>query len=503
MKMVAATALRSAGRTATMGFWRIGVLVWQLVLDLNEDTGRGTKRPRFDRFGCFGYCMATQFQHTLSSFADWILANDECPDTRLAFLDGVLQVVDGQRVVSGRHRSELVEELERWRYQLLAAPTTLETVKGRELVDVLDLAANEIAGRVGRPPRCPRRAIMDEASNSFSEALECLDSSNDMLQVAKLAAYLTAQNFGRDVEGERKRRMLLYAPVYLSSFCNNRCAYCGFRGPLTIERKCLQPQEAFREAEILRDRGFRHILLVAGDCPAVTTTEYYVKIVRELSRRGFSLAVEIAPQSTSVYAQIEEAGVNAVTLYQETYDEGLYGLYHPGGSKSLFDWRLEAMDRVAEAGIGRMGFGVLVGLAAPRRELLAMMRHADYVSRRFPDRTIAFSLPRIREAPEGFSIPFPVDDEMFVRMYCALRIAFPKAELVLSTRELSGLRDRLAGICITQLSAGSCTSPGGYAAQAGGCFADEQFPVVDDRSPDKIVKILRDSGFEVAWNIDR
>ena len=64
-----------------------------------------------------------------------------------------------------------------------------------------------------------------------------------------------------------------------------------------------------------------------------------------------------------------------------------------------------------------------------------MTRQAAYLQSRFPDITLGFSLPRIREAPEGFDPPYRVDDATLVRMYCALRLAFPQAELVLSTRE--------------------------------------------------------------------
>ena len=126
-----------------------------------------------------------------------------------------------------------------------------------------------------------------------------------------------------------------------------------------------------------------------------------------------------------------------------------------------------------------------------------MLRHAAYLSHRFPDRTLAFSLPRIHETPPGFEIPCPVADDDFVRMYCVLRIAFPQSELVLSTREPAALRNRLAKICITQMSAGSSTAPGGY--QAGAEGLGEQFPVVDHRTPAEVAAWLEGEGYQVAW----
>jgi len=294
--------------------------------------------------------------------------------------------------------------------------------------------------------------------------------------------------------------MLLYAPLYLSSYCTNYCTYCGFRRPNPIDRRHLSLEEALDEAAILQGRGFRHVLLVGGDEPRLTTPEYYAAIIRALVARGIDPAIEIAPQPTDAYAELVEAGTCGITLYQETYDEELYALYHPRGTKASFHWRLEGVERAAEAGIGRMGLGILLGLADPRDDLLAMMRHAQYLHGRFPDRRLAFSLPRIYEAPQGFQTPYPVDDETFVRMYCALRIAFPDAELVLSTREPAELRNRLARICITQMSAGSRTVPGGY-EEAAENHCGQQFPISDHRTPAEVAGWLREAGFEPMWEI--
>jgi 2-iminoacetate synthase len=294
--------------------------------------------------------------------------------------------------------------------------------------------------------------------------------------------------------------MLLYAPLYVSSQCVNYCLYCGFRYPLDILRKQLTVEEAVEQAGILRERGFRHLLVVGGDFPSRTTPAYYREIITALVREGLEPGIEIAPQTTAAYAELVTAGVCGLTLYQETYDEELYARYHMRGPKSSYHWRLESHDRAAEAGMPRLGFGILLGLAEPRADLTAMMRHAAYLVERFPDRRLAFSLPRIHEAPKEFQIPYPVSDDDLIRLYCALRIAYPEATLVLSTREAAELRNRLARICITQMSAGSCTSPGGY--RPGDEPTGEQFPVADHRSPAEVAAWLRSEGFEVHWSFE-
>jgi 2-iminoacetate synthase len=295
--------------------------------------------------------------------------------------------------------------------------------------------------------------------------------------------------------------MLLYAPLYLSSFCINHCLYCGFRYPHELERQHLGRDEVLSQAEFLRQKGFRHILLVAGDFPRLTSRSYLVEMVALLAGAGFSVAVEIAAQTTFAYAHLARAGACGVTLYQETYQEALYNRYHPLGTKVWFDWRLEAPERAAEAGLARLGLGILLGLADSRQDLRALVGHGRYLTNRFPHVRLALSLPRIHEAPEGFEIPFPVDDDMFIRLYCTLRLAFPSAELVLSTREPPALRDRLAAVCITQMSAGSCTVPGGYGTAQQDSPQREQFPVHDQRSPAEVADYLNRAGFAVRWQI--
>ena len=451
--------------------------------------------------------MTTQIEPPLGSYADWIRATDDHASHRLELLDQAVRLLAGEAGSFPADRRGLAARLERWRYQLLNEHCGALAPRACGLAEALDLAANELAGCDPRPPRQPRTAIRATCgqNDEIAGVKACLDPDIELEDVTRRAAELTRQNFGTpaaaDGPGMGKRRMLLYAPLYLSSHCINHCTYCGFRYPHKIRRRHLTLDEALAEADILRGRGFWHVLLVAGDFPSLLTPEYYTAIIRALKQRGMNPAVEIAPQPTEVYGRLRAAGACGVTLYQETYDEAFYARYHRRGTKVSFDWRLEGLERAAEAGIPRLGLGILLGLADPTEDLLAMMRHARYLQSRFPDCTPAFSLPRIYRAPSGFEAPYGIDDETFIRFYCALRVAFPKAELVLSTREPPALRNRLARICITQMSAGSRTVPGGYEEAGGEQGAGEQFPVVDDRSPAEVAAWLRQAGFALAWDL--
>jgi 2-iminoacetate synthase len=373
------------------------------------------------------------------------------------------------------------------------------------LVDGLDVAAHQLATGETRPPRAARRAVIDPAwdTAAIREAVSLLDDRVPLETAIRRATELTCRHFATtapaDPSAAPRRRMLLYAPLYVSSECINFCTYCGFRYPQQIVRKHLGLDEVLDQARILRARGFQQVLIVGGEFPSRTTTAYYAEVLAALSREGLAPAIEVAPQSTDAYAQLVAAGAGGLTLYQETYDEQLYAHYHVRGPKASYHWRLESHDRAAEAGMPRLGLGILLGLADARADLHALLRHAAYLRSRFPDRTWAFSLPRVHDSPPGFEVPYPVSDDEFLRLYCALRVAFPQAELVLSTREVPALRNRLAGICITQMSAGSSTVPGGYHASAAGLGG--QFPVVDQRTPAEVCQWLEGHGFQVAWTI--
>ena len=219
--------------------------------------------------------------------------------------------------------------------------------------------------------------------------------------------------------------------------------------------------------------------------------------------RGLSIAIEVAPQSTLGYTRLRAAGASGVTLYQEVYDQPLYAHYHPKGTKTWYDGRLEGPERAAEAGINRLGLGILLGLADPQTEIRALIAHGRYLAARFPSLQLAFSLPRIREAPEGFQAAHPVDETGLIRLYCASPAGVSDGSPGALHPRVARPRDHLARICITQMSAGSSTSPGGYQESATHCTAScqrQQFPVFDHRSPAEVAAWLDHPGLEVQWD---
>lgn len=311
-------------------------------------------------------------------------------------------------------------------------------------------------------------------------------------RIRDCARELTAQRFGRVVN--------LYKPLYLSNACVNACLYCGFNVSMDIRRRTLTLDEVAREGEILRSEGYASVLLVAGEDGASMPVALIEESARLLKGMGFSyVGIEVAPLSVEQYARLGEAGLDGVTVYQETYDRDIYRQVHPGGPKRNFDWRLATAERAAKAGIRNIGLGFLLGLGDYKREALALYAHVRFIQKTYWQTSVSVSFPRLHHAPSGFSSKRHVSDVELFRLITATRLANPDVTLTLSTRESSALRDSLFGVGINHASAGSKTSPGAYSSVGLEETAGEQFPVVDEREPEEVAQSIKKLGLEGVW----
>lgn len=322
--------------------------------------------------------------------------------------------------------------------------------------------------------------------NLFSLLSPLADQSIE--ELASRAQQLTEQRFGRVVG--------LYAPLYLSSSCNNSCVYCSFNTGNPINRITLTPEQAEKEGAYLSGMGFRHVLLVSGEDPTTVSLDYFLDVVEKLRPCFDSISVEIYPMESAQYGRLAQGGVDGLIVYQETYNKGRYAEVHKGGRKRDYRWRIETPERGGEAGFRRIGIGSLLGLCDWRVEAACLALHARYLMKRYWRSQITISFPRLRPAVGGYSPPNPVSDRDLVHMLTALRLFLPDAGLLLSTRESAHLRDNMIPLGVTSMSAGSRTEPGGYTMQS---RSEGQFEISDHRSPAEIATVLRDKGYEPVW----
>ncbi len=307
--------------------------------------------------------------------------------------------------------------------------------------------------------------------------------------MAQQAREVTLQRFGRAVR--------LFAPLYVSNACLSSCTYCGFSKGLDVIRRTLSVPEVVAEAQSLVAQGFRHLLLVSGEHRIEVSADYLVACVEALREIVPSISIETQTWSDDTYSRLVESGLEGAVHYQETYDRVRYAQVHTAGWKRDYDRRLASTERAAESGVRRLGIGALLGLSLDwRADVRAVAEHAVWLQKHYWRTEVTVSLPRIKESAAGFQPLVPVTDAEYVQAMAALRLVAPEVGIVLSTREPAVLRDGLARIAVTTMSAGSSTEPGGY-LQPG--QAQEQFTVSDERSPAEVAAMLESAGYEPVW----
>lgn len=295
-------------------------------------------------------------------------------------------------------------------------------------------------------------------------------------------------------------RIVMFAPLYLSNYCVNSCVYCPYHVKnRTIPRRKLTQEEIRREVTALQDMGHKRLALEAGEDPAHNPLEYILESINTVysihHRNGAIRRVNVNIAATTVdnYRRLRDAGIGTYILFQETYNKANYESLHPAGPKSDYAWHTEAMDRAMTAGIDDVGIGVLYGLNTYRYDFIGLLMHAEHLEARFGVGPHTISVPRICPADDISTADFPdaVSDSLFCRIIAVLRIAVPYTGMIVSTRESAAVRAKVIDLGVSQISGGSRTSVGGYAAEP---EKTQQFDVSDTRTLDEVVGWLLDTG---------
>ncbi|MDE2183739.1 MAG: [FeFe] hydrogenase H-cluster radical SAM maturase HydG [Alphaproteobacteria bacterium] len=306
--------------------------------------------------------------------------------------------------------------------------------------------------------------------------------------------FATARAVKEEIYGHR---IVFFAPLYISNICGNECTYCAFRKSNSgLVRHALTQEEIARETEILINQGHKRLLVVAGESNPgglnyildTIATIYSVKNGNGEIRR---VNINIAPQDTDTFRAIKAAGIGTYQCFQETYDREVYARVHLRGRKSDFDWRLSVMDRAMEAGIDDVGVGVLFGLGDWRFEILSLIQHIAHLEDAFGVGCHTISVPRLEPAHGSelaSSPPNPVSDDDFKKIVAILRMAVPYTGLIMTTRETPQMRAVTLALGVSQISAGSRTNPGGYAASEQ--YDASQFQLGDHRTLEEVVSDL-------------
>ncbi|MCX0398302.1 [FeFe] hydrogenase H-cluster radical SAM maturase HydG [Clostridium perfringens] len=300
------------------------------------------------------------------------------------------------------------------------------------------------------------------------------------------------------------KRLVVFAPLYVSNYCVNNCTYCGYKHCNDeLKRKKLNKEQLIEEVKVLESLGHKRIALEAGEDPVNAPLDYILDCIKSIYSIKFDngsirrINVNIAATTVENYKRLKDAEIGTYILFQETYHKPTYERLHVSGPKHNYNYHTTAMHRAREAGIDDIGMGVLYGLYDYKYETLAMLMHAMDLEETTGVGPHTLSVPRIRPA-ENVSLenyPYLVNDEDFKKIVAILRLAVPYAGLILSTREEPGLRDEIIALGVSQVSTGSCTGVGGYSEAYSDPEEKPQFEVGDHRSPVEMIESLMEAGY--------
>lgn len=326
-----------------------------------------------------------------------------------------------------------------------------------------------------------------------------LTNISDPLQLFEL--FETANHVKENIYG---KRLVIFAPLYISNMCANECTYCAFRAKnKAIVRRALSQDEIKHETEMLIKQGHKRVLLVAGESYPKQGFQYVIDSIATVYDAQVDkgeirrVNVNVAPLELEEFKLLKEAKIGTYQLFQETYHHGTYQNVHLGGKKRDYDYRVTALHRAMEAGIDDVGIGVLFGLFNFRFELLAMMQHIRELETVFGVGPHTISVPRLEPAT-GSDLaahpPFAVADLDFRKIVAILRLAVPYTGIIMSTRETAQMRRETFALGVSQISAGSRTNPGGYTDSM---HEDDssQFCLGDHRPLDEVIRDVAEMGY--------
>ena len=321
-----------------------------------------------------------------------------------------------------------------------------------------------------------------------------VEDKDQLDEIYKLAGEIKESIYGK--------RIVMFAPLYVSNYCVNNCVYCCYKRDNKFIRRKLTQEEVANEVRILESMGHKRLALEVGEDPINVPIDYILECIDTIYKTQNDngeirrINVNIAATTVENYKKLKNANIGTYILFQETYHRPTYEKMHPKSIKGNYEYHLTSFDRAIEAGIDDVGGGVLFGLADPKFEVLALMLHNEYLEEKFKVGFHTISVPRLKKA-EGMNLKdFPniLDDETFKKIVAIIRIAVPFTGIILSTRENQEMRRELLKYGVSQISAGSVTGVGGYKEKEEGKNVN-QFETSDERSPLEVLKELVDDGY--------
>jgi 2-iminoacetate synthase len=335
-----------------------------------------------------------------------------------------------------------------------------------------------------------RNAIRKDSLTPYDYGALLSPAADGFLEdMAKRAKKETRKQFGNSVS--------IFTPLYISNYCSNGCAYCGFSINNNMIRGKLSYEEIDKELKAISETGLEEVMILTGESRTESDVAYIGEAVKLAQNYFSTISLEVYPLNTEEYAYLNGCGADFVSIYQETYDPSLYEKYHPSGPKRVYPYRFHSQERAIRGGMRGVSFGSLLGLGDFRKDAFSTGMHAHHVQQRYPHAEISFSVPRIRSsAAGGFTIENDVREKQLLQVLLAYRIFMPFASITISSRERAGFRDNVIGLAANKISAGVKVDVGGRDTEKKG---DEQFEISDGRDVSQVHDMILSKGLQPVY----
>jgi 2-iminoacetate synthase len=304
------------------------------------------------------------------------------------------------------------------------------------------------------------------------------------------------------------RRIVTFAPLYISNYCVNSCVYCGFRSEnQASHRQQLTMPELEAEIKALVSKGHKRLIMVYGEHPR-SDVHYIADTLKvaygtkeghgEIRRAN----VNAAPLSIEDYRILRDVGIGTFQVFQETFHHQTYKKLHPRGLKADYLWRLYSLHRAMEAGVDDVGIGALFGLYDWKFEVMGLLMQTIDLEEHFGGvgpHTISF--PRMEPAvntPFVEKSPYLVDNATFKKLVTVIRLSVPYTGMILTARENADVRNDVINVGCTQIDAGSNIGIGGYNEDRLN-FDKQQFILGDNRSLDEAIRDMAKMGYITSF----
>ncbi|MDR0587349.1 MAG: [FeFe] hydrogenase H-cluster radical SAM maturase HydG, partial [Treponema sp.] len=107
-------------------------------------------------------------------------------------------------------------------------------------------------------------------------------------------------------------RIVLFAPLYVSDYCVNRCVYCSYNCDHGFRRNKLTMDEVREEIKILEEMGHKRIALEAGEHDGECPIDYILECMHAIYGMKFKngeirrINVNIAATTVENYGKLKD-----------------------------------------------------------------------------------------------------------------------------------------------------------------------------------------------------